>query len=115
MHSIVSTGIPLNPSSDDACTYRSPQRLPPFTFTFTFAFFTGALSDYHLHNNFQDPELPALMLSSGCVGDPVLARVWDTFVPWRTMFKGAPYANLSLLSPTVAYARQLPRQRLPAT
>ena len=53
------------------------------------------------------------MLSSGCVGEPVLARVWDSFVPWRTMFKGAPYENMSLLSPTHEYESQLPRQKLP--
>jgi len=53
------------------------------------------------------------MLSSGCVGDPVLARVWDTFVPWRTMFKGAPYENMSLLSPTQEDTKQLDRQKLP--
>ncbi|KAF5843459.1 hypothetical protein DUNSADRAFT_15754 [Dunaliella salina] len=77
-------------------------------------YYDGALSDYHLALKMRDPGWPALLLSAGCVGDPVLANIWDTFLPWRSL-KAEEFEHVSMLCPTRHFAHQLPRGVLPGT
>eukprot|EP00200_Dunaliella_tertiolecta_P003911 CAMPEP_0202347594 /NCGR_PEP_ID=MMETSP1126-20121109/5888_1 /ASSEMBLY_ACC=CAM_ASM_000457 /TAXON_ID=3047 /ORGANISM="Dunaliella tertiolecta, Strain CCMP1320" /LENGTH=598 /DNA_ID=CAMNT_0048939165 /DNA_START=210 /DNA_END=2006 /DNA_ORIENTATION=- len=77
-------------------------------------YYDGALSDYHLALKMRDPAWPTLLLSAGCAGDPVLANIWDTFLPWRSL-KAEEFEHVSMLCPTRHFAHQLPRGVLPGT
>ncbi|KAJ3098483.1 hypothetical protein HDU97_003982 [Phlyctochytrium planicorne] len=75
-------------------------------------FVDGALTDYTLNVQLQDPEYPALLLGD-CLQREFSPTVFDTKVPWRTPPKTF-FDHCSLVHPTTAFAKRIPDGALPS-